>query len=291
MRDEKEFSWSLSRESLFVFCPRAYFYHYYGSQGGYEQFSDSELLYQLKKIIPLDLWINLICVETLREFFYEKPDDFDIHKCSKRLYHQGIRSVTTRGWAKDPQQLNLFEIYYGIAEINELIDYGARLLKSYIDNLVESGLVSYLEEIPYLHRKTFAFPASTNIGRIKVWISPVLVWLEDGLLKFLTLNNGSSNARRAHSTAVLHKIYAYNSLRMQPERVVTLNFDLSNGETSALSDDDINVSETINKVRDSSSQMLGLLTDHNAVFEGNFAQNTKNCSKCKFKKYCGEVKS
>lgn len=284
--DENEFSWSLSRDSLFTFCPRAYFYHYYGSTGGFEQFSDAELLYQLKKIQPLELWINSVCAEVLREFFYENPENFNIHKAAARRFRQGTRSISLREWRDDPQQLNLFELYYGLEEINELIERGAKLLEKSIDSLLESGLINYLEGIPYLDRKTFSFPVSTNIGRIKTWLAPVIVWLEDGLLKFLTLNNGGSSRIHAGHTAALHKIYAFNNLRIKPECVVTLNFDLTTGETTALSDDEINISELIDYVKDSAAGMLAALTDHNTVFEGNFSKNANNCVKCRFRKYC-----
>jgi hypothetical protein len=284
--NEQEFSWSLSRENLFTFCPRAYFYHYYGSAGGFEQFSGSELLYQLKQIKSLDLWINSICSEVLRDFFYENPENFNIHKVSKRYFNQGVRSISLREWKDDPQRLNLFESYYGLVEINELIEHGAKLLEKSIESLIESGLFDYLREIPYLNRKNLSFPVSLNIGEIKVWCSPVLAWQEDGLLKFLTLNNGRSNKTKAHYTAGIHKIYAFNNLRVKPERVVTLNFDLTTGETSALSDEEINISKLIDYIKESTTGMLSLLTDENSVFEDNFLENSNNCPKCKFQKHC-----
>lgn len=286
MIDEQEFSWSLSRESLFAFCPRAYFYHYYGSAGGFEQFSGAELLYQLKKLQPLDLWINSICTETLRDLFYENPENFNIHKTAKRYFHQGVRSISMREWRDDPQKLNLFELYYGLEEINELIEHGSMLLEKSIDSLIESALLDYLREIPYLNRKTFSFPVCLNIGKIKVWCSPVLVWQEDGLLKLLTLNNGRSDKVKTHYSAALHKIYAFNNLRIKPERVVSLNFDLTTGETTALADTEINVSELIEHVKDSTAEMLSLLNRDNSSLEDNFSKKNDNCTKCKFQKYC-----
>jgi len=284
--DEQEFSWSLSRESLFNFCPRAYFYHYYGSSGGFEQFSGVELLYQLKQIQSLDLWINSICSEFLRDLFYDNQENFNIHKTAKRYFHKGTRSIALREWRDNPQRLNLFESYYGLIEINELIEHASNLLKESIKNLTESGLLDYLREIPYLNRKNFSFPISSHIGKIKVWCSPALIWQEDGLLKFLTLNNGSSNKVKAHHTACLHKIYAFNNLRIKPERVVTLNFDLTNGETSALPDEEINVSELIDHVKKNTVEMLSLVSNNNGVFENNFSKNIGSCAKCKFQKFC-----
>ena len=286
MIDEHEFSWSLSRESLFTFCPRAYFYHYYASTGGFEQFSEAEQLYQLKKLQSLDLWINSICSESLRDFFYENPENFNLHKVARRYFNQGVRSISLREWRDDPQRLNLFESYYGLVEINELIEHASKLLEKSIENLIESGLLDYLREIPYLDRKNILFPVQTNIGKIKVWCSPVLVWQEDGLLKFLTFNSGASNKVKADYTAELHKIYAFNDLRIKPERVVTLNFDLKSGETIALPDEEVNPERLIDHVRDSTEEMLSLLTDHKSIVESNFSKNIDNCMKCKFQKYC-----
>lgn len=288
MLEEQGFSWSLSRESLFRFCPRAYFYHYYGSAGGFKWFSNAQQLYQLKKLIPLDLWINSICTDVLRFFFYENSEHFNIIRAAKREFNQGARSISLREWREDPQQLNLFESYYGLVEINDLLEQGMEFLEKSLENIGESGLHAYIKEIPYLHKKITSFPVHTNIGRIRIWCSPVLIWQEDGLLKFLTLNNGLSNKLRARHTAALHKIFAFNKLRAKPERVVTLNFDLTTGETSTVPDEEINVSELIDHVKDSTEEMLALLTDDNALQEDNFVKNITNCPKCRFQKYCNQ---
>ena len=106
------------------------------------------------------------------------------------------------------------------------------------------------------------------------------------MLKFLTLSNGHPDKIKANYNACLHKIYAFNDLRIKPEKVVSLNFDLMTSETIVLSDEEINVDKLIDYVKTNSSKMLELLTDHQCAFEGNFAKNADNCKKCKFQKYC-----
>ncbi|MDD5598531.1 MAG: hypothetical protein PHV82_11350 [Victivallaceae bacterium] len=283
--EEQGFSWSLSRESLFAFCPRAYFYHYYGSRGGFEQFSGAELLYQLKHIRSLDLWLNSICTAVLREFFYDNPENFNIRRAASRYFRDGMRSVSLREWRDDPRRLNLFEACYGEAAINELEESGAKLLGKYIDSLTESGLTDYLAGIPYLKRKIFSFPVSADIDGIRVWLSPALVWEEDGLLKFLTLSGAAPTERKMRDAGTLHKIYAFNVMRIKPEHAVTLNFDLSSGETRTVPDEEINIGEFIGRIKNSSYEMLYLLTEDSAI-EGNFIKNSENCPKCRFKKYC-----
>ncbi|MDD5697186.1 MAG: hypothetical protein PHH77_01095 [Victivallaceae bacterium] len=283
---ETEFSWSLSRDHLFSFCPRAYFYHYYGAAGGFEFGSGTELLYRLKKLQKLELWLTALCTAVLRGFFYENPENFNFRLAARRNFRRGMRSVSLREWRADPQQLNLFELYYGLEEINALTERGAQLLNTWIDQLIESGLTDYLGKIPYLERKTFSFPAAAYVGKIKTWLAPAVIWQEDGRLKFLTLNNGRTDPVRLHHAAALHKIYAFNKLRIAPERVVTLNFDLTCGETTGISAAAVNVSELIAYVKASAAGMLAAATGRDTVSEADFPRSPGNCPECRFRKYC-----
>lgn len=53
-----EFSWSKSRHEKLAGCPRSYFFHYYGSWGGWERGADPETkeLYTLKKLTSRQAW-------------------------------------------------------------------------------------------------------------------------------------------------------------------------------------------------------------------------------------------
>ncbi|MDD5728092.1 MAG: hypothetical protein PHV59_05975 [Victivallales bacterium] len=285
---ESEFSWSFSRNALFDFCPRAYFYHYYGSRGGFEPYSDNELLYQLKHLQTLRLWINGVVTEALRELFHDNSAAFNIHHAAKKNFRRGVRSLTLREWRYDPKQLNLAELYYGKMEINELIEAGAELLEAALDSLTENSLVNYLCGIPFLDRKLVEFPAAAYLGEIKFWISPALLWQEDDLLKFLCLSFESPDKTRKRHLAALHKFYAFNALRIAPERVVTLDFCLLNGETTFVRGGEINVSETVGLITESCAAMSAFLTDRQTAVEGNFPENPEHCTQCRFQKYCGK---
>lgn len=281
-----EFSWSLSRKTLFEFCPRAYFYHYYGATGGFERYSENEILYQLKHLQNMHLWINSVVTNALRELFHDNSGNFSFHSAAKRIFHQGVRSITLREWRDDPKRLNLKELYYDQSEINELIENSAAMLEKSVNSLVESGLVDYLRSIPFLDRKLIPLPAAANVGKIKFWVSPVLLWQESGFLKFLNLNFGQRNKKHECRLAAIHKLFAFNALRVSPERVITLNFSLNSGETTFINDSEINISEIIAEIKNSSAEMLSPLTDSRMAIEGNFSLKTDNCPKCRFQKYC-----
>ena len=283
---EHEFSWSLSRKTLFEFCPRAYFYHYYGATGGFERYSENEMLYQLKHLQNMYLWINSVVTNALRELFHDNSGNFNFHSAAKRIFHQGVRSITLREWRDDPKRLNLKELYYDQSEINELIENSAAMLEKSVNSLVESGLVDYLRSIPFLDRKLIPLPAAANVGKIKFWVSPVLLWQESGFLKFLNLNFGQRNKKHECRLAAIHKLFAFNALRVSPERVITLSFSLNSGETTFINDSEINISEIIAEIKNSSAEMLSPLTDSRMAVEGNFSLEKDNCPKCRFQKYC-----
>lgn len=55
---KNEFSWSKSRHEKLAECPRQYFFHYYGSWGGWERNASPEVreLYTLKKLTARQAW-------------------------------------------------------------------------------------------------------------------------------------------------------------------------------------------------------------------------------------------
>lgn len=57
---ERRFSWSVSRDRLFRACPRAYYYHYYGSWGGWEPGAPPDVreLYVLKQLQTRHQWVG-----------------------------------------------------------------------------------------------------------------------------------------------------------------------------------------------------------------------------------------
>src|SRR5262245_39407157 len=55
---ENEFSWSKSRDGVFLECPRRYWFQYYGSWGGWEIGADPRTreIYVLKQVKSRQMW-------------------------------------------------------------------------------------------------------------------------------------------------------------------------------------------------------------------------------------------
>ncbi len=66
---KNEFSWSKSRNGKLEECARAYFYHYYGSWGGWERGAAPEVkeLYTLKKLTTRKAWAGSVVHDAIAE--------------------------------------------------------------------------------------------------------------------------------------------------------------------------------------------------------------------------------
>ncbi len=65
---KNEFSWSKSRHEKLAECPRQYFFHYYGSWGGWERTASPEVkeLYTLKKLTARPAWAGSTVHDTIK---------------------------------------------------------------------------------------------------------------------------------------------------------------------------------------------------------------------------------
>ena len=65
---KNEFSWSKSRHEKLAECPRQYFFHYYGSWGGWERGAapDVKELYTLKKLTARPAWAGSTVHDTIK---------------------------------------------------------------------------------------------------------------------------------------------------------------------------------------------------------------------------------
>ena len=118
---DQPLSWSFFRHTLFKKCKRAYFYHYYGAQGGWDNFADtySRQIHKLKSIKTVELWVEDVFKRSLRELFIAPHNSSDSRALKKQLSSiiykhakREHREYRAHEWDDDHQKLNIFEEYY-----------------------------------------------------------------------------------------------------------------------------------------------------------------------------------
>lgn len=144
---KNEFSWSFSRHRKLNTCRRQYYFHYYGSWGGWEESAENitRKLYQLKKMITLSMLAGdvihrmiSIILEALKSG-HEIPEKTTVAD-SIQLFKKAWRESKSGKWKTNPKsKTNLFEHYYDERPTDEQL-LGIR------DTIIESIRGFYLSD-------------------------------------------------------------------------------------------------------------------------------------------------
>jgi len=118
---ENTFSWSLSRHRTFQDCPRRYWFHYYGSWGGWSHDAPEEAreLYLLKNITNLDLCAGDTVHRAIERALEDwargrKPDPEAVVLWCKQEMQRAFEDSRNERWRESPKRhARLFEHHYG----------------------------------------------------------------------------------------------------------------------------------------------------------------------------------
>ena len=153
---KSELTWSFSRDRLFNECPRAYFYHYYASWGGWEAGANEfcRKAYILKNVRSIDAWIGDIVHQVIKWVLESKAGDKatlftkgrDISheqavKTAKNLLTKTWEQSRSKKWEENVKKnLNLFEHYYSQEPTREELRVKLEKVANSIRNFYKSGL-------------------------------------------------------------------------------------------------------------------------------------------------------
>jgi len=120
-RLENTFSWSFSRSRTFGDCPRKYWYHYYGSWGGWDPGAPAEAreLYRLKNITGLHLIAGDVVHRAIERALHDwarglEPDAEKVVAWCKGEMQKGMKESQQEMWRESPKRYTrLFEHHYG----------------------------------------------------------------------------------------------------------------------------------------------------------------------------------
>lgn len=118
---ERRFSWSVSRDRLFRGCPRAYYYHYYGSWGGWERGAapDVRELYVLKQLETRHQWVGHAVHAVLEQVLRGLRDGRPLSRAEADRQLTGFMRNTFDGsrrgrYWREPKTGGLVEHEYGL---------------------------------------------------------------------------------------------------------------------------------------------------------------------------------
>jgi hypothetical protein len=233
---ENEFSWSLSRNRTFRDCPLRYWFHYYGSWGGWEADAPAEAreLYLLKNITNL----HLIAGDTVHraiEFMLQNLAQGTISDAEKVVawckteMQRGFMESREGVWQQKPKAFTrLFEHHYGPPPSRDLLTRIAGKVGTSVRNFYSSAALAVIREtdpnewLPMETLDTFDFEGT------RVYAVPDFACRHRGEVLLFDWKTGRPD-KRNRDQLVLYTLFAAAKWGVDPDRVRGAPVYLLNG--------------------------------------------------------------
>jgi hypothetical protein len=296
---KNEFTWSKSRADKFNECPRAYYYHYYGSWGGWDETSPPEAreLYILKNLSSRFAWSGKVVHDTIAFLLKNLkstgtliPVEEAVPRARAMMIDQWRNSIA-KLYRNSPKSFGMFEHEYSINVTRDR-------WKDIYNNVEQCLKNFYASEIFATIRSTD--PARwlpiEQLDRFDFEGTPVWVVMDfamqgpDGEITIVDWKTGRRGKSMDMIQLLCYGLYAHTTWDVPIERVKCHLQYLSTNETEVCTVNSTNI-ETVKRVMQQSiSQMKNLLRDpvENMAVEEDFKKitNDRPCFWCNFRKVC-----
>lgn len=309
MKHYPEFSWSISRNDLFLRCHRAYYFHFYESQNGWldESSSLSKLAYQLKNITNVPMYLGEIIHEVLDDIVikiiynmnnYQQNPIPTVYEIVQELNHK-IRTAIEQSqqiyiWRTAPELYTmLYEWYYTRAleefQLEEIEDR----IQTCIHNFFECKTIVELKKQPYLHYLESEKIRHFYINNIKSYLVMDFVYYDTNLNKWIIVDwkTGKSKTENKSQSA----LYAAYLLHIKKEinlEDIILRFEyLYLGTSKEFSPTEIDIKNIYEVQQTSIAYMLNMLVDPSyniplQIEDFQMTEEKSRCFNCNFKEIC-----
>ena len=305
---KNELTWSISRGQLFQECPRAYYYNYYASWGGWKQDApdQAKLAYLLKNLQRLVLWAGSIVHETIKDALSltaatgERIPLAKLQENAVIKMRNGWREALDKKWLVSPKRTNIFELYYGDGENygecrhlpRETTDAIKQRVLDCMEGFFYSPAVKEIHQTPPSQWQPIDTLDSFELDGIKVWCAPDFAFQDaEGVFHILDWKTGEENVRTISQQLACYALFAMNKWNVSLERIRIQGVFLKDGGRVRTYDLNQESIDTVTKqIHDSYNAMREKLTDAdaNVAEEENFPRRLleSRCANCQFRRIC-----
>jgi hypothetical protein len=305
---QNEFSWSKSRHEKFKECGRSYFYTYYGSWGGWEAPSGSQVreLYVLKKLSTRWQWAGSVVHEAIRQLLEKArlrgeftPVDQLVQRTRERARAQWVGSRDKSYWRESSKIVGLVEHEYGEPVANEE-------WKRIYDQVIEGSLRAFCASPTLEAIRRTPRDAWLTIDKLdhwffegsKIWMAIDFAYRDDaGRIHVLDWKTGKERGVD-HLQVGTYALYARTKWGATAEGVVGgLVYLVGEGERAGerveVSVDDETLLGCEREMRASIASMRAVLRDPagNVADADAFPQieDRERCRRCAYRRPCGRM--
>ena len=293
-----DFSWSRSRDNTFQECKRRYFYHYYGSWGGWDAAASEEVrrLYVLKQLASRQQWAGRAVHDAIEMVFHafaqgrDIPAEPFIGDLIERMRGEWRSSKAGR-YHDNPKTTALFEHEYRIDLKPEAWQALSRNVAQCLRNFFRLPLLAEIRKTEPEHwsiehwSKVFGFEGTS------VWVAPDFgYWTGEGRLTLVDWKTGGANPEGAAFQLGCYALYAHEVLGVDPARVDLVEANLREPTVTPHPWDAARLEEIKEQLRLSVRSMKAYLADPdtNVAMLADFekTEDLRICRWCNFRAVC-----
>ncbi|MDD5583933.1 MAG: PD-(D/E)XK nuclease family protein [Candidatus Omnitrophica bacterium] len=293
---KSELTWSFSRDRLFRDCPRAYYYHYYASWGGWEASAPelSRKAYLLRNMQNLDTWIGDVIHQVIKWVLENRiegkailPDEA-LNKTKQTLLKTWEQS-RSKAWMNNAKHnLNLFEHYYNREPSREELSIRLAKAQRSIANFYGCGLLESLETLSSESFLKIDELDSFSFEGVKVFAVPDFA-LKSSIYTLYDWKTGKPSDKDVLQLSC-YGLYAYEKWSVQADSLKIIPVYLAEEVVSLIGVKALEIEEVRKYIRGSIDEMKACLIEvaSNKADIGKMpkTQETWRCKNCKFQEIC-----
>jgi CRISPR/Cas system-associated exonuclease Cas4 (RecB family) len=294
-----KFTWSVSRDSVFLQCPRQYYFQYYGYWGGWEFDSAERVrrLYVLKQLKNRATWIGQVVHDCIKRSLDNLSRGIpvlsldEILSITRDRMRQDFRSSRAGAYWENPKNnCGLYEHEYDIDVPDERWREAAEQVDKCLRHFYQSEVYEELRQLPRENILEIERFSGFDLDGVEVIIKLDCATREHDRIVVWDWKTGRSEQTGLSFQMACYAYYASNTYRIPVRHIVTRRFELLRDDLHEESISEGSLDELLNYIRGSIKDMQSLLDDpaRNVTREERFAKVEKReiCYRCNFLKVC-----
>ena len=300
------FAYSWTRQEKFYYCPRRFYWHYYGSLGGWEDEATREtrLAYLLKQIKSVAVLIGQVFHEVIGAALRARPvgasdiPAIEMRQRSQALMRQRLQSSRHKRWQSGNPKYNtiLLEDYYGSGVTEQDAREGLEVLDRCVDGFAHTRFGKRVFEV---HRDELVEIESseftgTPLDGVPVHVRPDLVVRgADASLHIVDWKTGKRR-QASHAQLALYGLAVSERRAIPLERLTANLVYVGERRSEQYPDLGLGVEEARRGIATFVSDVRSRLTDPDANIAGDIdafpmTTNVGKCRSCEFRELCGRT--
>lgn len=295
---QNTFSWSKSRDEKFRECPRQYYFHHYGSWGGWDSRSDPKVreLYILKNLKSRHMWLGEVVHHTIENALkhYQKTQEMAtetfLDQLTQRMRRE-FRESKSRKYRETPgKALGLYEHEneQNIADEKwvELHDNARRCFTNFA-NIVFPTMA---KPVPVERWRLIETMQTFHFEGSLIYVKIDFAYEDDEGLKVVDWKTGKSEDVDNEIQLDCYGMFSKEHFKVPTETIQTIECNVNTGKSTVRKMIEAKMDFAKHYIRNSIAGMKRALADpeKNVAREDDFpfTENEQTCRWCNFKKVC-----